>query len=684
MYTLELTGDGEAKISCPSLSPAQPESTQSPAPKPQDPYQTPKPRPSAIPQAPGLPLTPDTSKGKPDQRPKVIPQPQLPYPYLYPYHAMTETKPTTIVQPISTTSSVIKTTTAPTQPYYPFLFYAQTPPPVALSTQPPVAKPPVEQPAKPSYPFVFYPQPPALVKQPLEKPVPPKPPSPKKPDRHIHPPFYPGPFYHGFSSYDRYQMPMPLKQQTFTPAPQSQASPQPGGPKHPSAYVQLSQRVTTPPSDAKTTGSSVAQTTNGGIVPPGFPQMPPTPCPQVCPSGFSNCCPQIAFHQYLHIVPASFGSKHTGFGNSLGSAHLPQNPTEPMTTQAPTTSTSAPMSLQAQAHGNEYQYLQPPDGTNAAQHRIIPSMPANPEVPVNPYVDDSLYSDWLYPAQNEELLHLPHNQFHSPSNVLLKPRASGGDLLNQMGQVDPYNVQPQTWRNGNKSPGNTNNPTGTFMSYIEQNQQQPSELGHFQDPYYMAQGVHAPTYEKSADPNSVHAQPSTNASNEYTEHDPTMNSLSEPKTYVLLQQGPPGREHNNWNEFPLPFRDFVHVSNPLEQNLAKHHNNIPSSTQKQNQQPKWLRHGMASPLIRNVNNMPGYGDNLGLPFIGPASDGSDFLPLPQEPSTNVAHAKPQFPESLKDLWKPVTPPSSNGEIPPYISGHFNHGVLQQVKGMLSV
>lgn len=31
MYTLELAGDGETKISCPSLSPAQPEPTKSPA-----------------------------------------------------------------------------------------------------------------------------------------------------------------------------------------------------------------------------------------------------------------------------------------------------------------------------------------------------------------------------------------------------------------------------------------------------------------------------------------------------------------------------------------------------------------------------------------------------------------------------------------------------------------------------
>lgn len=674
MYTLELSGDGETKISCPSLSPAQSEPRKSPDLKPQYFYQTPKRQPSAIPQVPGLPQTPGISIGKPDQQPKVIPQPQLPYPYFYPdffypYLAKTDTKLTTTIQPISTKSPVIKTVPAQSrEPYYPFPFYLPPPQPVMLPTQPPVTKPPLEQPEKPSYPFVFYPQPPSLV-----KPVPPKPPSTKEPHRHTDHSLYPVPFYHGFSSYDRYQMPVPLKQRPFTPAPQSQAPPQPGAPQSPSAYVQRPQQFTTP---AKTTESAIPQPTNGGVVPPDFPRIPPVYCPQVCPSGFSNCCPQIAFHQYLHIVPAGLGSKQTGFGSSLGSAHPPQTPAEPMTTQTPTTSTSAPILLQSQPPRNKNpQYLQPPDGPSGAQHTGNPSKPTNPELPVYPYNVYSIYPDWLYPAQNEELMHLPHSQSRSPYNVLLTPQAPGNDPLNQMGQFEPYNVHPLKWQNGNQSPGNMNNPTGTyFMSYAEQNKPtawelQPSnsqsskshELDRFQAPYYMVQEVQNPTYNKLVVPISSQPQQMVSASNEYTERDQTLHFYSEPNSHVLLQHGPPSTQHNSWNELPLPLRELVHNPNFLAQNLAGHHSNKPqqSSPQKQNQQPKLLGNGMFNPSLGNINYITKPGGELGLPLIDPGSDGSHFLPLPQEPSTSVAHLKPKFPESLKDLWKPLTPLSSS-------------------------
>lgn len=697
MYTLELSGDGETKISCPSLSQTQSEPTKSPDLKPQDFYRTPKPQPSAIPLVPGLPQTPGLSTGKPDQQPKIIPQPQLPYPYFYPHFfyphlAKTDTTLTTTVRPISTKSPVIKT--APPQsrePYYPFPFYLPPPRPVMRPTQPPVTKPPLEQPAsqpeKPSYPFVFYPPPPALV-----KPVPPKPPSTKKPHRHMDHSFYPGPFYHGFSSYDHYQMPVPLKQHPFTPAPQ------PVAPQSPSAYVQRPQQVTTPASNAKK--ESAIPQPNGGVVPPDFPRIPPVYCPQVCPSGFSNCCPQIAFHQYLHVVPAGFGSKHTGFGgSSLGSAHPPQMPAEQMTTQAPTTSTSAPILLQAQPNGNKIpQYLQPPDGSIGAQHTGNPSKPTNPELPVYPYIFDSIYPDRLYPAQNEELLHLPHSQSRGPYNVLLIPRGPGNDPLNQMGQFEPYNVQPLTWQNGNQPPGIMNNPTGSyFMSYAEQIKRQPNqptalelqpsnsqsskslELDNFQVPYYMVQEVQNPA-DKLVVPISSQPQPSVNTSNEYTERDQTLHYYSEPNGNMLLQQSPPSREHTSWRESPLPFRDLVHNQNFLGQNLAGHHSNKPlqSSPQKQNQQPKLLENGMYSPSLGHINYIPSSGHELGLQLIpsDPGSDGSRLLPLPQEPSSSVAHLKPEVLESLKDLWKPMTPLSSDRGISPHIPGHFNHGTLQ--------
>lgn len=692
MYTLELTGDGETIISCPSLSPSHAEPTKSPFPKPQDHYPTPKPQLSAVPQVPGLPQTPGISPGKPHQGPKIIPQPQLPYPYFdpnsfYPYHANADIKLTTTVQSTSTTSPVITTTTGQTQkPYYPFPFYVQLPQPITLPTQPPATEPHVKQPAgqpegqeqKLSYPFVFYPRLPALLEQPFENPVPPKPPFPNKPHRDINHPFYHGPFYHGFSPYDHYQMPMPLKQQSFTSSPQSQTPPRPEAPPAPSACTQQPQQVTTPSSNRKSTESVTQQPTSGGVS-PDFPLLPPMYCPQVCPSRFSNCCLQIAFHQYLHIVPAGLGSKPNGFGSGLGSVHPRQKPAEPLTTLARTTSTSAPISLQTQAPRNKHQYIQPPDGTRVARLRSIPSQFTNLV-----YLYPSPYIYWLYPTPNEELLHFLQSQLQIPYNVPLIPRAPGYYPFNKMVQFDPYSVQPPKQRNDQPSAGNMNNPTGPyFKSYGGQNTQQQQnkptawelqqsnsqfseslELDHFHVPDYTLQEAQAPTYKKSLVPNSSQTQPLVNTSKEYTEHDQTLHSYSEPKSYMLLQHGPPGRESNSWNESPLPFKDLVDDPNFLAQNLAMHRSNEPqhpqSSPQEQYQQPKWMGNGMSSPLLGNVNYMPRSGDELGnLPLIDPASDGFHFVPLHQDPSTRAARLKPKFPEALEDLWKPMTPLDSS-------------------------
>lgn len=115
MYTLELAGDGETKISCPSLSPAQPEPTKSPAKDPSkgvntctllhnySPTCAPKP---AFTKVPHVALRYLTRNQFRDQRIPInlsyLANLFFYYPnFFYPYSANPDPKPTCTVQPTS-------------------------------------------------------------------------------------------------------------------------------------------------------------------------------------------------------------------------------------------------------------------------------------------------------------------------------------------------------------------------------------------------------------------------------------------------------------------------------------------------------------------------------------------------------------------------------------------------------
>lgn len=506
MYTLELTGDGESKISCPSLSASQPEPTESSYPHPEDHYQHSKP---AI---PGLPQFPESSPGKPHDivAPTMAPNPHV--------------------------------------PYYPFPFYVPLPQPGSLPTQPPVTEPPVKYPAghpedhepNPSSPFVFYNQP--LVDQAFFN------------EPHRGHAFYQDSFHHGFLASDHYPMPMPLPlplQETFASSPQSQASQHPEALHVPSMLVQQLEQVSAPSSNGINPQSVIQQPSSGGAVPPDSAWFASVHCPQVCPSGI-NCCPQMAFHQYLHLVPSGFGSKRSVFGSSWRPVHHPQNPTEP---------------LQPRAARNQHNYLRPPEGVHAAHARRYHSELPSHELPDNFY----------------NLPHVDHSFHPVPYKVPLRPWTPGRHAFNQRMQFEPYNVHGPKQRNDQASPVNAHHPTGHhFMNTFGQNkrqqqnkpaawQLQPShpqarespEMDIFNVPDHTLQEAQAPTYKTPLVPNSQ-TPPSG-----HTVHEQTVHSDSDPKSNVLLHHGPPGWNFDSWSDSQLPFKELLHDPNFVPQNFPR-------------------------------------------------------------------------------------------------------------------
>ncbi|XP_030607397.1 titin-like [Archocentrus centrarchus] len=156
LYTLEVAGDGETAISCPSEVPAQPEYTENPAKNPEwqsetpsegvyppsflrDPHQALKPAKVEAPQLPGLPQ----NSNIPNKEPEGPDHPFYPT-FFYPYSANPVNTPAVpAVNPRRASSSVIQTAKDKRwQNFFPF--YSQPPAPKTVPTQPPTKPPGTE------------------------------------------------------------------------------------------------------------------------------------------------------------------------------------------------------------------------------------------------------------------------------------------------------------------------------------------------------------------------------------------------------------------------------------------------------------------------------------------------------------------------------------------------------------
>ncbi|XP_019128869.1 adhesive plaque matrix protein-like [Larimichthys crocea] len=535
-------------------------------------------------------------------------QPLYPNPFYKPFYPLPEPENPPAIKP--TASPKPPHPEAPQgqvyQPLYPNPFYPQLKPenPSAIkptiAPKPPQPEAPQGQVHQPLYPNPFYPQP-EPEKPPAIKPT--IAPKPEAPQSQVYQPIYPNPFYYN----PFYPLPVPEKPTAVPKLPAMETTMgQVHGPSYPQPFtipgagdntpnkkpVQIEQPPAVKPSPQPLT-----------LPPAIYMQQPqqvttqnPVYCPEFCKFGFSHCCPQIAFHQHLHhIVPAEPGSKgapslypglpflpsaYSGFGNSFGSAPLPQKPTE-ATTQATTTSTSAPVSTQSLQFGDQIKqsYLQPLDGNPSTLPTSNPSKLMNSK-PVNPYfVPNSLYPNWQHLPQNQ--LNLLHRQSPAYYSMLSKLQASSNEPLSPL-TVGDIN---------NQKPSESEGPSQPIVQ---------SKYDHDLVPYYMLQDAQAPASKSAVPNNSSQLQPFVSGSNKSERHE---------QSYVLLQHGPPGREPNRFIESPLSFRDMVYDANFLAQNAARHHGSKPghpqnlSPPQEKTQPPNWLQKGMSSALPGNVNYM---------------------------------------------------------------------------------
>ncbi|XP_063742890.1 adhesive plaque matrix protein-like [Eleginops maclovinus] len=533
-----------------------------PQPGPEKPTSAPEPeKPSAAPK----PSQPEAPQGQ-------VQQPFYPFPY---YPQPEPGKPTT--------SGPEKPTAAP-KPPQPGIPQSQVQWP--SYPEPPKPEAPQGQVQHPFYPFPYYPQPgpekPTSAPEPEKPSAAPKPSQPEAPQGQVQQPFYPFPYY-----------PQPEPGKPTTPGPEkSTAAPRPQLPEAPQGQVQQpfypfpyypqpepekatdapkqlinSPLVTLTPAtnlqqpQQVITGTSVnsqetaiLQSSNGAVTPqahsPGLLYRPPAYCRQFCPSGLPNCCPQIAFHQHLHqIVPAGLGSPdspsfhsglpfvpqvaYSGFSNGLGFAPLPPKPTETTTIQHATTTSLPIPQFRLQKH--------PLDDSPAAKRDNVIN-PTNPEWSVYPYsVPGSPYPN------------LPQGQLPFKYNVPSKPQASGNEPVNQMLQYKPRGMSYPSEPNYMSHFGQYLQHKAKRQNVLPAKELQSSnkkarlsegpmhpEPDHLLVPYYILQDAQAQTYDKSRASGNT-SQPYMTRSKKFIEHEQTVHS-SEPKSYVLLQHGPPGRE----------------------------------------------------------------------------------------------------------------------------------------------
>ncbi|CAK6952220.1 titin-like isoform X3 [Scomber scombrus] len=181
MYTIELAGDGETKISCPSLSPAQREPTKISTKGPKQQTETPgkgyshdtldqilkNPEQTLVSQVPGIPQNPEVLNEKLDQGPKDAVKPLFPYFYpnfFYPKKTDSELP----VQPNPTpmakknglqSQQTVPPAKLPVAPFSPLPFWPAQPyehvknEPTVL---PPATQPPNSQVEQPFFPYPFY------------------------------------------------------------------------------------------------------------------------------------------------------------------------------------------------------------------------------------------------------------------------------------------------------------------------------------------------------------------------------------------------------------------------------------------------------------------------------------------------------------------------------------------------
>ncbi|XP_037314093.2 proline-rich protein 36-like [Pungitius pungitius] len=313
----------------------------------------------------------------------------------------------------------------------------------------------------------------------------------------------------------------------------------------------------------------------------------PVYCPQFCQSVSLNCCPQIAFHHHVHqIIPFGLDAQdspslnkgpqsqpsgaYSGFGNDLLSIPR-QKPTDSRTRQATETSTPVPITIPSLQSGNAKTHLLPPDGNLAAPH-YISSKPANPERTIFPYDEPRyLYPSWSYLQQSKELQSLTQSPSPASYTVSTMPQDQRYKQENPVLQYESHNVQPQKQLNLELFSWDMNNPSGS--SNGQYGQQKPIVK------HQMLQDDESQINDKYTSPNNISGlQTLLRGSRKSNNHGSTLHSSADPKSYVLLQHGPPAGQPNGDIDSPLTSGDLVHDAN-LRAQLSRHHGKKPERLQ---------------------------------------------------------------------------------------------------------
>ncbi|XP_057713654.1 nascent polypeptide-associated complex subunit alpha, muscle-specific form-like [Corythoichthys intestinalis] len=265
-----------------------------------------------------------------------------------------------------------------------------------------------------------------------------------------------------------------------------------------------------PLEEAKKPATKPLQSTNSAVVPPGTKLA----CSELCPDGFPNCCPQISFHQHLY----------------LSSAEEPDKLTHVMSRELPFVASVA--------------YYRPGKGVGySLSAKIMDEVATYPEKAADSVPDkkppshqteggDSLqfpesYSNTVPASEAQSDLHLAKSNFQDSK----RSNENGPDLPRSRlsPQVLPYVVQNpyRKAQNGHPKKQNSNllaSPHGFLLGSDKQ-------FG----PSHMLNDA-----EAAKNTSFLWNLPYRNRAKESL-HDQIGHS-SEPKRYVLLHRGPPGKE----------------------------------------------------------------------------------------------------------------------------------------------
>ncbi|XP_041659612.1 titin-like [Cheilinus undulatus] len=406
------------------------------------------------------------------------------------------------------------------------------------------------------------------------------------------------------------------------------------------------------------------QSGNGGKNPQsGPPHAPPVYCPQSCPSGLSNCCVQIAFHQHLHhIVPAKeapllypglpfLPSAYSGFGQGTGNVLIPPGSTEATKIIASKTSTSEPAASESPPSENKQPYHQLAHENPEALKGSNPHNPTNQQQ-IYPYVfPNSVPPYWPYLPQNPDQQKLQHSPSSIHYNLPSQPQAPSNDPGNAVVQHGKPSAVKQNKPATNILPSDSKS-TDSQEPIYDKVQQEP----HVPVSYYLTPDAQAPIYNYWVPNHLAQQQPSGSSSKE-SGHQTATSTDSEPKSFVLLQHGPPEREMTTFSEPNLPLREGVHNANSVAPELQNPQNSwLP---QENSQYLNWLGKAQSSSLSGNLNYLPSPDDGSSFSQHFSASAVPHSVPLSLDPFS-AENIKPKFPK----YWRPMARRGSGKRSPP--------------------